>query len=1154
MTQKIIVARGARETEARLLEVLDKRQAEARRDFSLLARPVMVVVSSGTLRKHLAAAIVARLGRAVLGVEVKTLWSLAGEVLDRAGRRPQARGPLYEVLVRREAAKEDRLRASLEELEDGYRIVAATVRDLLSAGFEPGQRKRLERLISGHPHKAGRERGLAILRVAARTAEAMAGAGVGRIGDLLKEATECLDRRGPELIPAREVLVHGFSDATGRAAEFIRVLMEHAGARILLDEPPDPASPDRADLGASFMQRFAHRLLGGQIGQEIQESEPSPSGPPTIRLFDASGADAEVREVAYRVRELLDGGARPESVAVVARTLQSCAVPIRRNFDALGIPYSAGRNLSPPGLFPASRRIEATMEVLRRGKSVPVDRWLDAIDFGRFCERFLPASSPSNALLGDLRLALRTLGMARISDLYKRDPGEILRGKDSFSLPVRRGFQEIRPEGSGEAPDDHEIDGEEPVEFRATRRKLDGKVLEEVILRANDLISFGDKWRPDEADLSIHFDKIMELLKDHLCWDLDKDKEAARLLDKEMARALENIRAMAPEGMALRRDEILLLLKNELEGKGVEQLGGSGAGVQILDVTHARGLTFAHLFLVGANRGVFPRQIREDPLLSDDVRRRLQAGLPHLPLKGAGFDEERYLFADLLSSAPEVCVSWQRTDEDGRALNPSPLVEKLRIGSASIDQKSVPRVRASALTPPFAGGEGRPRPARDSLVLAAIKGSRRRFGEILPLALEESRDRFAGDSGREEQTMAMDDLARARLRILDEQDPDLRTPEGREQHRRSSPYFGVVGASVGQADPRQGPLYVTTLERLAACPWQTFLTRILRLEPVPDPMAALPGLGPLHIGIAVHRTLQVLMEDALDRRISRLEDALGAGAVSLARPAPEKIEAALARVAAEVARDDGIHLAGLHRVLADLAGPYVERALAIDWPEAGTVIEVLGAEVVGETRVSKNEGSERIILFRADRIDKREGLVILTDYKTGKPISEAKRPATREKHFKAKVIAGTHLQVAAYAACQVDLPAVGRYLFIKPDLDPELAEATLDFEKEAVKKIFPAVVDTLLGAWEEGIFFPRIENPDGKEPNACNWCDVAEACVRQDSGTRRRLREVVGRAAEDLRTGREVPPDLERLVQVWFLGRKDRGDPAGRAGQEEGRG
>ena len=44
------------------------------------------------------------------------------------------------------------------------------------------------------------------------------------------------------------------------------------------------------------------------------------------------------------------------------------------------------------------------------------------------------------------------------------------------------------------------------------------------------------------------------------------------------------------------------------------------AGVQVLEVQQARGLSFRAIFLLGMNEKVFPRLIREDPFLSDAAR------------------------------------------------------------------------------------------------------------------------------------------------------------------------------------------------------------------------------------------------------------------------------------------------------------------------------------------------------------------------------------------------------------------------------------------------------------------------------------------------------------------------------------------------------
>ena len=91
-------------------------------------------------------------------------------------------------------------------------------------------------------------------------------------------------------------------------------------------------------------------------------------------------------------------------------------------------------------------------------------------------------------------------------------------------------------------------------------------------------------------------------------------------------------------------------------------MGGSGGGVQVLSVMEARARTFRHLFVVAVNRGLFPRALAEDALLPETLRARLAADvLPHVPLRARSADEERYLFAQLLSSAPSVSLSLPST-------------------------------------------------------------------------------------------------------------------------------------------------------------------------------------------------------------------------------------------------------------------------------------------------------------------------------------------------------------------------------------------------------------------------------------------------------------------------------------------------------------
>ena len=86
-----ITAAGARALEDRLLDDLGQDVDAARRDLTLLQRPVLVVVSSGTLRRHLAVRIARRLGPSALGLAVTTVFTLAREILERAGSRLERR-------------------------------------------------------------------------------------------------------------------------------------------------------------------------------------------------------------------------------------------------------------------------------------------------------------------------------------------------------------------------------------------------------------------------------------------------------------------------------------------------------------------------------------------------------------------------------------------------------------------------------------------------------------------------------------------------------------------------------------------------------------------------------------------------------------------------------------------------------------------------------------------------------------------------------------------------------------------------------------------------------------------------------------------------------------------------------------------------------
>lgn len=1093
----MIVARGARAVETVVLDGLRALAEEARRDPALLARPVVVVVPSRSLRLHLSARLVAARG-AVAGVEIVTLHKLAHDILAAADE-PERRGaPLFPVLVQRAARRELALAGFLEPLADGYAGIAGTVRDLLDAGLEDAHAEaldeRLAELAPAGEEDAALARARAIVRVAAAVHAEYEELDAGRSSTLLRRAADLVLEDPERALPARAVIVHGFAEATGIATDLLEALIRRRSARVYVDEPPDPVTPDRADLGATFARRLRDRLAG--FAPEIDRTG-DPTEPGAFVLRRAPGTFAEVRAVAADVRGLLDGGAAPESIGVVARELGSVQLALHQHFGRLSIPYST---LGAPGLRgPASRRIEAVAALLAEGAAAPVDAWLDV------------AYGADGAAVGDLRLALRVLGAATAAEVAALPLAERLGGAGSLALPVRRGFE--APEGREDdndekgGGDDAASGGEDERTLRPERRRVSAARLQRAVDAA-------ERWcrawaaLPARGPMHAHAAALRRLLDDVVRWRPEGESGDA------VREALAKLVAELPAGLDLTREEALELLREELREAGRVAPGGSGGGVQVLGVVDARARTFDHLFVLGLNRDAFPRPVREDWLLPDRLRAALLPLLPDIPLKRTGHDEERYLFAQLLSAAPSVTVSWTECDDDGRATPASPLVERLCDG----DHDRVSLLRD--VYAPGGAGDRAPRPAHEHAVLAGLLGSRERFAAVLPVALAAGLDEAAATA-----------VAAARAAVLAELDPDRRTADGRRRAVLPGPYFGFAGpAPAGVAGPRAGDVWVTALEGIARCPWQMFLGRLLRLEPVPDAGAELPALSGALVGSVVHAALERIARGGADAGPQTLAEVSAAAARAVPWPDQGEIDRVLAAAAEAALREEGLALPLLVRSVAERARPYLDAAHVADFAQEGAVA-VAGAEIEGGATVVDAAGRSRRVAFRADRADAVGGALRLTDYKTGKGLTTSAKDEAKRKRLLHFLGTGQWLQAAAYAAAGGEVVA-GRYVFLKPDLADGARAIVANADRELLEAFRATVVD-LLSLHDAGAFFPRLVSPDGRKENAaCGYCPFREACLVGDSGARRRLLAWAPTAG----LGGEPDAQTGAAGQVWRLG------------------
>jgi len=1087
-TPTVRIVAGARATERALLDGVARRIAEVRNDASLLATPIRVVVPSATLRGHLARRLVEHCGGAVAGVVVQTLHGLASEVLQRAGRRVPLADDVAPVLVRREARAEPILCDALDRLEDGYGSVVGVVSDVLNAGFLAAHVEAIEDVLvdeapaDSDPLEIVRAR--ALVRVAARVASGLRSHGLGHGSVRFAAASAALEAGGDvPLLPAREILVHGFADATGVALGLLRVLARHAPFTLFLDDPPDPgatrdpgATQDpgvAADPGAAtgwaaargqLVQRFPAPFVAAlETVARARRAEVAASPEPALACLEAPGPDAEARAVAERVAALVEAGARPEGIAIVARTLAPFALPLRRHLRRLGVPFSSPTKLA---WGERARRAAALIELLRHGGDVSPERWLEA-------------SALPLRLRADLRLAFHHLGFARLRDVAAAS----LAGAGALTLPGVVGFD-------GDAED---------TEVRRRRRSLPRAALVAAIERARSFVD-AEAALAARARLDAHALRLVAALRATLL-PRGAPSDAAAVVEA-LLQEIEALPHELPADFALDGPELVVLLESRLRGLAGEPLGGAGAGVAVLDATAARGLVFEHLFLIGLERDVFPRVVADDPLLPDALRRVVRAKLDDLPVKSLGFDEERYLFAQLLSAAPAVTLSWSSVGDDGKPRSPSPLIERLRLARCLPPVESVPGPRAPL--DPARGAWGRT--AFEHAQLAALDAAPR-LRALLPLALAEGAAAAADATS----------LATARLAVLAAHEPP------RAEAPILTPYLGLVGAATAK-DPRRNRPAITALESIAVCGWRSFLERVLYLEPLPDALGSLPGLPKRLAGIVVHALLDDVVRragsadptpgavgPAGERLRTSLDQAVRATPAAVAWPDDAELEKRLVEVATQVLEREEIPFPALARPLAEQARAAV---LLVRDDDRARGARVLGVEVAGELTlpesVASRDASGRALAIRfvADRVERDGDTLVLVDFKTGKPLSLAKTEKTRLEHFVAKIVGGVALQASAYATAAAALdarPAVGRYVFLRPGDAAEQVVFETRSDDPALTGAFAAALRTLLAARASGALFPRVVDQHGREPDACTYCAVAEACVRGDSGARARL-------------------------------------------------
>jgi ATP-dependent helicase/nuclease subunit B len=509
--------------------------------------------------------------------------------------------------------------------------------------------------------------------------------------------------------------------------------------------------------------------------------------------------------------------------------------------------------------------------------------------------------------------------------------------------------------------------------------------------------------------------------------------------------------------------------------QGAFQMGG----VCVLDLMPARGLSFRVVFIPGLVERVFPAPARQDPLLLDHERRKMNDVLGkkgNIPLKRLRFHEEKILFSLGVGSAREkLILSYPRLDpSSGRERIPSFFLLKV----------------AEALH-----GE-----AMDYTRLEALPEFRRvalsRFG---PEHGEQAIDEGEFDLAQIARALKRKD--RREIAYLKPLFPVLQRAENlarfRWGFRSFTEYDGCLHSTralhllQGRFALSKQILSPTRLETYASCPFQYFLSTVLGLQSFPPPEEIL-RIQPLDRGRVVHDLLFRFYREVVKKNIEPFQ--------------PEQIdtyEKVLVDVAEQVfseAETAGITGAPLlweidrQEILEDL-----RRFIKKEWEESlgwiPTHFEIGFGHQNSRSKAASDTGAISLSLEgrstvsfrgRIDRVDFSPDASCLRviDYKTG-------NVEGRQDGFSG----GTALQLPLYllASCRIWKEADIEKSFAEYDSVSRKGRfKRLQFlgenwpEKEkTLKKIIHIISRGIL----EGTFFPYRE-----EDGSCDFCDFRALC------------------------------------------------------------
>ena len=590
------------------------------------------------------------------------------------------------------------------------------------------------------------------------------------------------------------------------------------------------------------------------------------------------------------------------------------------------------------------------------------------------------------------------------------------------------------------------------------------------------------------SDLRTHARWLRELWKAYLLRPVEPTAVMERV--EEFLDEMEGIEFPAGESMDLQSFSTLVLDELDRRKGSLRHLG---RGVFVAPLAMAVGCEFDVVYILGMSEGSYPGRDREEPLLPDRVKVKLDPSGETMPDRQHRAQLVRRAYLLARNSAPEQHLYWPRGEagarrgkgparwflDAAREVSGKPLLQPRDLLSDSPDN-------LVAVLPDEA-------PAHAAIsVPSDLHEYRLKSADAWRCAAREPGDHFlASDASSPLHTGLK--LEAARLT------GDWTSFDGNlGRDRIGTSRLGVVSAS--------------RFESWANCPYQYFLAYVAGVEPTERPEDE-PCITPLERGSIVHDVLEHFVLERLERQIASRAEQIDLLRELVARSFDKfegdgsAVPAALLTIEREsTERKLERWLSAESKIMAEWGvSPYkAEFEFGFrdsDAPAVAVMTE--GGETVrfrGKVdRIDRSPDGDRILVF---------------DYKTGKAGSYAGLK-------KDPVMKGTALQLPLYTRAAEALPhsdsgkpvVLAAYWFVFDGdggvLRPDLAEDTESAER------FDEVVSVIAGNIRDGVFPPAPRGrPGWREGRStlenCRWCPYDVVCPTDRMATWDRKRGAPG--------------------------------------------